>query len=99
MSIDEFMQTKFFGFLFCCIAFFGTAWFIWKAAYTGGYQKGIEDNPKNRDVHTYIYSDGRMLRFIPGQERPVLIDLEHNTVSFLPVEPKAKSDMPKEASK
>ena len=48
---------------------------------------GIEDNPKNREVHTYIYDDGRMLRFAPGIERPIIIDAKNNKVTFIPIEP------------
>ena len=87
MTFDEFMQTKFFGFLFCCLAFAMLCYFVWKTGYASGYQNGIEDNPKNREVHTYIYEDGRMLRFIPGIERPVLIDAKNNKVIFVPIEP------------
>lgn len=67
---DEFIQTKFFGFLSCCIAFAMLCYFVWKTGYASGYKNGIKDNPKNREVHTYIYEDGRMLRFIPGVVRP-----------------------------
>lgn len=88
MTFDEFIQTKFFGFLSCCLAFAMLCYFIWKTGYASGYQNGIKDNPKNREVHTYIYEDGRMLRFIPGVDRPVLINLNNNSVIFLDMEPK-----------
>ena len=87
MGFDKFMQTKFAGFLFCCIAFFATLWFVYRAAETSGYMRGIKDNPKNRDIHTYILADGRMIRFLPGSERPVIIDAEKGTVLFVPMEP------------
>ena len=87
MMFDEFMQTKFAGALFCFIAFFTTIWFVYRSAEASGYMRGIKDNPKNRDIHTYILADGRMLRFLPGQERPVLIDTEKGTVLFVPMEP------------
>ena len=88
MMFDEFIQTKFFGFLSCCLTFAMLCYFIWKTGYASGYQNGINDNPKNREVHTYIYEDGRMLRFIPGVDRPALIDLNNNSVIFLDMEPK-----------
>ena len=87
MTFDEFMQTKFFGFLFCCLAFAMLCYFVWKTGYASGYQNGIEDNPKNREIHTYIYDDGRMLRFSPGIERPIIIDAKNNKVTFIPIEP------------
>lgn len=87
MTFDEFMQTKFFGFLFCCLAFAMLCYFVWKTGDASGYQNGIEDNPKNREVHTYIYDDGRMLRFAPGIERPIIIDAKNNKVTFIPIEP------------
>ena len=95
MNFDEFMQTKFAGFLFCCIAFFTTLWFVHRSAEASGYMRGIQENPKNRDIHTYILADGRMVRFFPGQERPVVIDAVKGTVLFVPIEP----EQLKEASK
>lgn len=95
MSFDEFMQTKFAGALFCFIAFFTTLWFVWRSAEASGYMRDIQENPKNRDIHTYILDDGRMVRFLPGQERPVVIDAKKGTVLFVPVEP----EQIKEASK
>lgn len=87
MTFDEFIQTKFFGFLSCCIAFAMLVYFVWKTGYSSGYAKGIKDNPKNREVHTYIYNDGRMLRFVPGIDRPIIIDAKNNKVTFVPIEP------------
>ena len=56
MKFDEFMQTKFAGFLFCCIAFFTTLWFVHRSAEASGYMRGIQENPKNRDIHTYVFA-------------------------------------------
>ena len=95
MSFDEFMQTKFAGALFCFIAFFTTLWFVWRSAEASGYMRGIQENPKNRDIHTYILADGRMVRFLPGNDRPVVIDAVKGTVLFVPMEP----EQLKEASK
>ena len=95
MKFDEFMQTKFAGFLFCCIAFFTTLWFVWRSAEASGYMRGIQEAPQGRDIHTYILDDGRMVRFLPGNDRPVVIDAEKGTVLFVPME----SEHLKEASK
>ena len=46
MTFDEFMQTKFAGFLFCCIAFFSTLWFVWRSAEATGYMRGIQETPR-----------------------------------------------------
>lgn len=89
MDFAEFIQTKGFGFLCCLIAFIASLKIVYDSGYSRGYKKGLKDNPKRIESSHYVFSDGRILRFMEG-ERPVVIDVIKNTVTtvFPAEEPK-----------
>lgn len=82
MGIDEFLNTKLSGVLFAIAMLIGWAVLWYHAGYSRGYSKGMMKNPENSEASNYVYSDGRILRFAPG-DRPIVIDLEKGTVSAL----------------
>ena len=86
MGIDEFLNTKLSGVLFAIAMLIAWAILFYNAGYSRGYAKGMRNNPENSEATNYVYSDGRILRFAPG-DKPIIIDLEEGTVTtILPAE-------------
>lgn len=86
MGIDEFLNTKLSGVLFAIAMLIAWAILFYNAGYSRGYAKGMRANPENSEATNYVYSDGRILRFAPG-DKPIIIDLEEGTVTtILPAE-------------
>lgn len=82
MRIIEFMNTKLSGVLFSITMLIGWAMIWYYAGYSRGYTRGIAKNPEKQETINYIYADGRILRFSP-EERPIIIDLEKETVTTI----------------
>ena len=82
MGIDEFLNTKLSGVLFAIAMLIAWAILFYNAGYSRGYAKGMRKNPENSESTNYVYSDGRILRFVPG-DRPIVIDLEEGTVTTI----------------
>ena len=76
------MNTQFFGVLFVIAMMMGWALVWYGAGYILGYAKGMRTNPEKHETTNYIYADGRILRFVPG-DRPIIIDLEKETVTTI----------------
>ena len=82
MVINEFMNTKLSGVLFTITMLICWAMLWYYAGYSKGYTKGMTKNPEKQETTNYIYADGRILRFVPG-DRPIIIDLEKGTVTTI----------------
>lgn len=82
MGIDEFLNTKLSGALFAIAMLIAWAILWYNAGYSRGYAKGQRANPEKQETTNYIYADGRILRFVPG-DRPIVIDLDKGTVTTI----------------
>lgn len=82
MGLIEFMNTKLSGVLFAITMLLGWAMLWYYAGYSRGYTKGMTKNPEKQETINYIYADGRILRFVPG-DRPIIIDLKKETVTTI----------------
>jgi len=92
MGIDEFLNTKLSGVLFAIAMLIEWACLWYNVGYQSGYTKGMTKNPENSEATSYVYSDGRILRFAPG-DKPIVIDLEKGTVTtILPADEKNKQE-------
>ena len=94
--IDEYVQTKLFGLLFTIFIFGCVIYLSYRAGEASGYRSGLSDNSHPKEIHTYVYADGRLLRFDPSAQTPFIIDLKKNSITFVPinkdVNPKSKGD-------
>lgn len=89
MTFDAFIQTKGFGFICMLIVFAGSLKLLYDVGFQRGYNKGVQDNPKKVEASHYVFSDGRILRFVNGKS--YLIDLNKNTVeAVIPDEERSK---------
>lgn len=88
MSFEEFIQTKGFGFLTMLILYIACLKLAYEVGYERGHRKGASQVILDRQESVnFVYGDGKILRFIPGYDRPVLLDLNDNTVTFLHMKP------------
>ena len=98
MSFEEFIQTKGFGFLAMLILYIACLKMMYEVGYERGHRKGASQVIRDRQESVnFVYGDGRILRFVPGYDRPVLLDLNDNTVTFLRMKPKEKSEAKEES--
>ena len=81
MTFDAFIQTKGFGFICMIVVFVGCLKLLYDLGFQRGYGKGVQDNPKKVEASHYVFSDGRILRFVNGKS--YLIDLQKNTVELV----------------
>lgn len=88
MSVDEFMQTKFFGLLFSLFCFGVYGFLLYQMgshlAYKRGWKDGRADNPKPEVVviTEYVYDNKRIARFDPRvPDVFLLIDMEESTIA------------------
>ena len=89
MSFEEFIQTKGFGFLALLIIYLGCLKLAYEVGYERGHRKGASQVIRDRqEAVNFVYGDGKIQRFIPGYDRPVLLDLNDDTVTFLRMKPK-----------
>ncbi|WP_077073618.1 hypothetical protein [Mailhella massiliensis] len=89
MSFEEFIQTKGFGFLALMIIYLGCLKLTYEVGYERGHRKGAGQVIHDRqEAVNFVYGDGKILRFIPGYDRPVLLDLNDNTITYLRMKPK-----------
>lgn len=79
--VEDFMQTRLFGLVFCIFMFIGFGWMTWNNGYTEGYTRGIEENPKAKEVIYFMQGDGKIARFYG--DKLLSFDLEENTVETL----------------
>lgn len=91
MSVDEFMQTKFFGLLFSLFCFFVYGYLLYQLGshitYKRGWKDGRADNPKPEVVviTEYVYDNKRIARFDPRvPDVFLLIDMEESTIARIP---------------
>ena len=92
MLIEEFVQTKLFGALFCAFVFFAYGYFVYKMGWTKGYTKGWKDGIEVKDgynvptvVTEYVYNNKRIARFDPRfPEVFLVIDFEEKTIARVP---------------
>ena len=92
MSFEEFIQTKGFGFLAMLILYIACLKMMYEVGYERGHRKGASQVIRDRQESVnFVYGDGRILRFVPGYDRPVLLDLNNNTVMFIPMKPKEET--------
>ena len=97
MSFEEFIQTKGFGFLALMIIYIGCLKMAYEVGYERGHRKGASQVIRDRQESVnFVYGDGRVLRFVPGYDRPVLLDLNDNTVMFIPMKPKEEPEAKEE---
>lgn len=82
MGLVEFLNTKLSGVLFAITMQIGWAMIWYYAGYSRGYRRGIAKNPEKQETINYIYADGRILRFSPG-DRPIVIDIDKGTVTTI----------------
>ena len=82
MGFDEFLNTKLSGVLFAIAMLIAWAILWYNAGHSRGYAKGMRANPEKQETTNYIYADGRILRFVPG-DRPIIIDLKKETVTTI----------------
>lgn len=89
MSFDEFIQTKGFGFLSLLIIYIVCLKLMYEVGYERGHRKGASQVIHDRqETVNFVYGDGKILRLIPGYDRPVLLDLNDNTITYLRMKPK-----------
>lgn len=91
MSFEDFLNTRGFGFLSMLIIYVAGLKMMYEVGYERGHRKGASQVIHDRQESVnFVYGDGKILRFIPGYDRPVLLDLNDNTVTFLRMEPKGE---------
>ena len=96
--IDEFVQTKLFGLLFTIFIFACVIYLAYRAGESSGYRRGLSDNVNPKEIHTYVYADGRLLRFDPSTNAPFIIDLAENKITYVPIN-KTEQSKPDEEPK
>ena len=96
--IDEMVQTKLFGLLFTIFIFGCVIYLAYRAGESSGYRAGLSDNANPKEIHTYVYADGRLLRFDPSTNAPFIIDLAENKITYVPIN-KSNNSKPEEETK
>lgn len=93
MSFEEFLNTKGFGFLSLLIVYIVVLKLMYEVGYERGHRKGASQVIRDRQESVnFVYGDGKILRFIPGYDRPVLLDLNDNTITYLRMKPKEEPE-------
>lgn len=100
MMLDEFMNTKLFGFLFSAFCLCALAYFAYQTGKARGYQDGWAagraENPKPEVlvVSEYIFDDKRIARFDPRSPDYFLImDFSDRTIARVPTHDSLKKDV------
>lgn len=100
MMIDEFMQTRLFGFLYSAFCLCALAYFAYQTGmargYRDGWAAGRAENPKPEVlvVSEYIFDDKRIARFDPRSPDYFLImDFSDRTIARVPTHDSLKKDV------
>lgn len=79
--VEDFMLIKLFGLVFSIIIVPAFGYITWNLSYSRGYTRGIEENPKAKEVIYFMQGDGKIARFYG--DKLLRFDLEENTVKTL----------------
>lgn len=76
MTINEFLMTKGFEWIFSLLVYASSLYL----AYTVGYMKGFAVNPQRSETTMFVTANGNVLRFVPGTDAIVQVRLKDDCI-------------------